>query len=243
MSLTIMMALAFGLAGIVAGVQCRSRLPLSYRGGGRGAYGIDVVLPDNCGIAVVQHHRIRITSLPRLPASSAFPPPVVAKTLTMPADHCRRLHNLGDACPFGPIATQHDPKQTIGIRQLSSGTTKFQCCQLLPQRQIFKCQLTVAQAPKSAGRIDSNAACNCCLNVIHYPGYRQRDDSIYTWRADPLGEIVLIGGPRRHHQSFARLTHRPVNPLVRSALGIQQVNASRVSCSVPKGFASSMLCD
>ena len=79
----------------------------------------------------------------RPPAFSAFPSPVVAKSLTMPADYCSRLHNVQDIRPAGPEATQDHPEQAVRICQVRPGTAKFQRCQLLPQSQIFKCQLTV----------------------------------------------------------------------------------------------------
>jgi len=80
---------------------------------------------------------------PRMAAFSALPAPVVAKSLAMPADHCSRSHYVQNIRPAGPKSTQDHPKQTVGICQVRPRTAVFQCCQLLPQRQIFKCQLTV----------------------------------------------------------------------------------------------------
>ena len=85
----------------------------------------------------------------RTPAFPAFPSPVVAKTLTMPADHCRWLHDVQNIRPAYPAPAQHHPKQTVRIRQLWSGTTTFQCCQLLPQSQILKRQRTLVANARS----------------------------------------------------------------------------------------------
>jgi len=79
----------------------------------------------------------------RTPASSAFPSPVVAKSLAMPANHSSWLHNVQNIRPGYPTPAQNYPEQAVRICQLWSGTRKFQRCQLLPQSQILKRQLTL----------------------------------------------------------------------------------------------------
>ncbi len=91
---------------------------------------------------------------PRSPSVTTLPALVVAKTLTMPADHCSRPHNMQNIRPAGPKSSQDHPKQTVGIRQVRPGIAVFQCCQLLPQRQIFKCQFTVTADARLKGSED-----------------------------------------------------------------------------------------
>jgi hypothetical protein len=68
---------------------------------------------------------------PGTPAWSALPPPVVTKSLTMPANHCRRLHYAQDIRPARPESSQRHKKRRSESVECGRGEWYFRvanCC-------------------------------------------------------------------------------------------------------------------
>ena len=97
--------------------------------------------PERVRQAHFSHELSSLLVNSRASVPTAFPAPVVTKSLPMPADNCIRPHNMQDTRPVRLKLAQYDPEQSVRIAQARSGATEFQGCQLLTQCQILKSQV------------------------------------------------------------------------------------------------------
>ncbi len=82
-------------------------------------------------------------------ACSRLPPPIQAKTLTMPADDCFRLHDQQRRSPVGPETHQPGPEETVARTQFRPLGGLLENCQLLSQCQILSRQIQTRKKPSS----------------------------------------------------------------------------------------------